>query len=462
MRTSATFPLWPRSCFGDDSARLAFSLCVLLLLWPNLCWSADFQELPASERKQWVAEKIADLNADTLSERAMAERALLQAGPELLPLLPPPELLPNVAVRQAVREIRLRLEEAKARDSVKTSVVTIKGKLPLKDIFKQITRQTGNPIDAGQLPAKMLDQTSVIEKRTLPFWEMLELLGSEFKFQIGRPEAKNAEPPAVRLIPADAKSRPVAETTSGAFRVEVQALQLRPRFGVPSQQLLRVPLRLSAEPRLRPLFLTLAGKDFSARTAKGIPLPAFNPDAKLELPLGEEGTETAFQMDFQVPKPFTEKAVQFTGKATLTVAADAEEIAFRDLKNDAGAARRKGGVTVTLNEITFQPDEKLPSQNTAQFRITVHYDTGGPAFESHRTWMFHNLVYLEDAQGRRVQRSGDFRTDLRTDGGVIVEYHFDHLAGNQGDYKFVYVAPTLIINVPVSFDFKNLPTPQPQ
>jgi len=446
----------------DENRILRYLPLVLLSLFflsgiPRLGIGQDANPKTPEVKEAWVEEQIQRLDADTLRERAGAEKALLEAGPAVLPFLPPPELLPSVAVRQAVRRIRLRLEEAKARKSVKASTVTIRGTFPLEVLLKKIAEQTGNPIDAGELPQEMLAQEVSFNADELAFWEALARIGSKAGFQIQPAESPVAATSAVRLTPAESDRGTVTETTDGAFLIQAGKLKLRPRFGVEDQQLLRVPIRIAAEPRLRPLFLKIQGQDFTARTKEGGELTPFNPEASLELPLGEGGNETAFPMDFLVPKPFKEPAIELTGKATLTVAAGSEEIAFTNLPKAQGTARRRGGVTVTLNEIDFRADEENPNRQTAKIRVTVNYDTGGPAFESHRTWIFHNRVYLEDSQGKRIERNSNFHTALQTDGGVIVEYNFDDLADDSAEYQFVYVAPTLIINVPVEFEFENLP-----
>ncbi len=452
----------PSMLGGSPRAQFVFCLMLIWFAFDILIFpKASSHEQPAPQiQKEWVAEQVQKLDADTLQERTQAERALLEAGPDVLPFLPAPELLPNAAVRQAVRRIRLRLEEAKARESVKGSTVTIKGTLPLKDILKQITEQTGNQLDASQLPAEMLERSIELELGNISIWGTLDILGDEYGFGWKFTKAPNEASPKLRLIPGETESPFVESTMREAFLLRAHALKFRPRFGVADQQLLRIPIHLSAEPRLRPLFLKVEGADFSILTPKRESVPSFNPAAKLELPLGEDGTDIAFDMDFEVPKSFREEAVNLTGKATVTVAAGSEEFAFTDLAKDVGAAKRRGGVTVTLHEIEFQPDKKNTDRKAARFRITVHYDTGGPAFESHRTWMFHNRVYLEDAKGQEMERASDFHTALQTDGGVTVEYKFENLPGGLGDYKFVYVAPTLIINVPIAFEFENLPVPK--
>ncbi len=459
ITTAANVPMRkirPRSLVSLWFLFLPFAGCLVL---PSF---GDAEDAPAKtmQKKEWVAEQIARLDADTLKERSAAEKELLEAGPEILPMLPPPELLPSASVKQAVRRVRVRLEEAQARESVKPARITLKETAPLENILKAVAERTGNAIDASALPPAMRERSVSLDVSNEPFWDVMEHLAKDAGFVIDGSAKGNINRSELVLEP-DSKTaiKPSASTNVGAFRVEVDPLKLRTRFGKDDQQLLRVPFRLSAEPRLRPLFLKLAGKDFSARTKKGRSLDPFNPAQKLELPLGEGGTEATFHMDYQVQKPFQADAVELTGQATLTVAADSEDITFSDLAKSTGAARRRGGVTVTLNEVEFEPDKKHADRQSAVVRVTVHYDTGGPAFESHRTWIFHNRVFLEDAQGRRIERGQQYRTDLQTDGGVMVEYNFDNLPGGKDDYRFTYVAPTLIIDVPIRFEFKSLSVP---
>ena len=55
---------------------------------------------------------------------------------------------------------------------------------------------------------------------------------------------------------------------------------------------------------------------------------------------------------------------------------------------------------------------------------------------------------------------GDFGTLLQADGAVAVEYGFGPLTEAVDRYQFIYVAPTLIINVPIRFDFTTVPVSQ--
>src|SRR5262249_22720000 len=97
--------------------------------------------------------------------------------------------------------------------------------------------------------------------------------------------------------------------------------------------------------------------------------------------------------------------------------------------------------------------EAESGKQSASVKITVSYETGGPAFESHRTWVYHNAAWLEDGE-RRVPFS-DFDTLLQGDGSVQLEYHFSDLPRRDG-LKFVYEAPTLLLDVPFDLEFSDV------
>ena len=83
------------------------------------------------------------------------------------------------------------------------------------------------------------------------------------------------------------------------------------------------------------------------------------------------------------------------------------------------------------------------------------YDAGGPAFESHQTWILHNEVFLEDNDGRKMRLNGGSETTRQGDGAVAIEYRFVDLPEPLSRYEFVYVVPTLIIDVPVEFEIQS-------
>jgi hypothetical protein len=421
--------------------------------------------------KRQVERLVEELDADSRESRMAAQRELLRMGPPVLKHLPPPELLPDSAVRGTVRELRLALEEQQARESVRPSHVTLLGEMPLGEALQRIQEQTGNAFDAPEL----LKRPVQADFRDTPFWTAFDALAA----QVGFGWSLAGTSGAIRVQPGDAtQARELAVDTSGVYRVAVTSAGLRPIAGRSDERLLRMSVRLTAEPRLRPLFLKYAGRDLEA-SAGGRTLAPFSPDAKKEIPFGEGGKDVRVTWDFRVPTDVEVTEASLHARATILTAAGREKITFTELESSEGASRRRGGVTVSLEQVVFRaraagrggearpqgdapdghaPDAAAdkPAGQSARIRVAVGYDTGGPAFESHRTWIFHNEAWLETAAGRRIEYNG-FTTELQRDGAVAVEYEFDRLKSAAGDYKFVYVAPTLLIEVPVEVKLREIP-----
>ena len=418
-------------------------------------------DAPASQGSSGLQGKvdalIKQLDADTLKTRSRAERALLKLGPKILPLLPPPERLPHLSSREAVRRIRIRLQRAKARQSVLPARVTLKATLPLTDLLKAVSSQSQNRIELAGVPRDVREQTWKVDYQEQLFWAVMDDLVQRAKLQYR--DVAGSEHLTLEMRHEQSQPDEIAVVHSGVFRVAVNSVELRPLHGAAGRdaRLLRIRLSLTTEPRLRPLFLKFAAKRFMARSPAGDVLEPFVPDEAHPHDFGEGGGQLKFSLNYKVPKSVRLTYVVLQAKVPTKTAAGEEKITFRNLADAEGVARRRGGVTVTLQEVKFRQTNQQEHQ--ARIGVAISYDVGGPAFESHRTWIFHNKAYLETKNGRRVEPAGGFKTNLQTDGAVAVEYHFKRLKRDPLEYRFVYVAPTLIIDVPVAFEFRKIPVP---
>jgi hypothetical protein len=393
-----------------------------------------------------VAAAVRDLGADTLAARAAAEQSLLEMGPDVLELLPPVDVIEAPAVREAVRRIRTQLELQAARQSIEPDDVTLTGRMTLREAAAAIGRQTGNLVLVDRLPDEVSDRPIEVAFESAPFWKCL----GDVQRMAGASWEMVNDPPAVALIlrAADA-SPPVAGTTSGVFRVSVESLALKP--GV-----VRVQFQLVAEPRLRPLFLKLADADFEAKVGDQ-PLELFSPAAKTELPMTTRAP-ASFAVLFHRPAEERSGPLTIKGKLIVETAAAPTEVHFRDLSGTVPVVRRRGGVTVTLQRARYLPS--TAAGRRARVRLSISYDTGGPAFESHRTWIYHNDVCLQSEDGRRFAVNDGFDTMAEASGGVVVEYRFKDLPDLPPTaWELVYVAPTLLIEAPVEFEFRDLELP---
>ena len=430
------------------------ALLVVVTLMPHAtATAAESPNRAASKNlERSVSMYLKQLDSDSRQSRVQAEKQLLAIGPKVLPFLPAPELLPNVSVRVAVRRIRIKLEQRKARESILPGYVTLKGSTSLDNALQQIATQTGNHIDLSSLAEKTRTQSLQLDFNRRPFWSVMDSIAQQAKLQF----QFSAGVDGLKLTTLPGGSAPTNSTVTyaGAFRIAAEAAALRPIFGDDEHRLLPVHVQLACEPRLRPLFLSYSPGDFIVKADSKASFPPRSPDARLEIPLGEGGRHVKVKLDFNVPVKTAVSQVSLQGKLKVKTAAGTEKIVFANLPQATGVARRRGGVTVKLQKVVFQKSAR--NELEAQVRVAVSYDFGGPAFESHRTWIYHNEVYLETADGRRVEYSG-FDTPRQGDGLIVLEYKFEQLKGLPGQFRFVYLAPTLIIDVPVEFQIQNIP-----
>jgi hypothetical protein len=450
-------------------ARLALAIglafCVAKPTWPD-----DRPSAADSQTVRQIQRLIDQLDADTRSERVKAQNALLKLGPSILPLLPEDRAIASAAARQSLQEIRLRLQREAGLASLLPSRVTLKGTYSLRSVLEQIALQTGNEFDTHALGDPLLERRVTVDFRSRAFWSACDAVVSNVGLEYGTASGRRLE--LVRATRGSVE-RPLAVADDGAFRIAVASASIRPSVANRAGYALHVSWSLAAEPRLRPLFAAIAGRDLHAQTTDTIASPPrsesaggsqraltvfrpISPAAKLELSMneGQEPLRLETQFDFPVTATSTPR-IDFGGSFAVEMAAAPVQIAFDDLVTPDQPAKRVGSVAVRLRQVEIPVSGKV---GQGRVDLNVVYDERGPAFESYRAWMYHNEVWLETKSGRRILPRPLVATQREADGGIAVEYNFAGVTGTPADYRLVYVAPTLVTRSPVQFQLRNLPT----
>lgn len=392
---------------------------------------------------------IRGLDAGTLAERSRAERQILDLGPEVLSKIPVLETIESVSARESLRRIRLQLERRAAKESSGPSKVTLQGSFGLVETLRKIQQQTGNRIELAADQAELRGLTLVLDWDKTNFWNCLDDLRRRYSLEWDSPRNSTSMP----IFRKKVATNPRAVQISGPFRVSIENVEFRDVVGESQQKLLRVTTRLSVEPRLRPLSISMAASELKAALNNGQPIAPWNPDAKYEHPVRDDNHEVVMTWDFVQSNALTESGISIRGTLHCQIAAAVERVVFDRTSLTSGTIRRRGGVSVRLREVTFGDDDS--ETHDAEIGITVSYEAGGPAFESHRTWIYHNAVYLETKSGVRSNFTG-FETAQQSDGTVAVDYRWRNLASPGNQFQFVYEAPTLIIDVPIEIDFGEI------
>jgi len=79
------------------------------------------------------------------------------------------------------------------------------------------------------------------------------------------------------------------------------------------------------------------------------------------------------------------------------------------------------------------------------------------SLQSHRNWVFQNLSYLLDKDGKPIENAG-FETTRQSPNDVGVAYLFDVPEGLDG-LTWVYETPAAIVDLPVDYELKDIELP---
>jgi hypothetical protein len=354
-------------------------------------------------------------------------------------------------VRDALARLRKALEKRLALESTQAARITVTGHKSVGELLTAMEAQSTNRIAlaADVAPPEGL----AVDWRGVPFWNSVDAIGRARGWQPRWSTLNNRW----ELAPVKESERDLASVVSGPFRVAVRIVTWK-TLPDSTQRLLRASLVVQAESRLRPLFLAVSPGDWSGRMG-ATQLSAWNPTAEYELSFGDHGREVEWTLDLVAPTADTKtEPWSLTGKANVHLAAGTEPFVFDATRLSRGATQRRGDVTVRLKPALFETGAE--GKRDVTVRMVLSYAQGGPAFESHRVGMFHRTARLETTDGTTVPFH-KFEVVTEADGGVALEFHFTGLMSAPANYRFLYDAPTLLLDVPVQVEFARIEAPQP-
>ena len=414
----------------------------------------------AAELAGDVAAYVEQLSSPERAVRVAAEQALLRGGPELLDRLPATESVADPAARSALLRIRQRLETLRIEQQTAATLVTLEGAATLGEMTDRLSAATTRPIGSDRTDRQLLiahlfaltieqsEQRVELNIRRQPFWKAVDELAAKAGLRLSGTDANGR----FTFRPRTGEDDATRIGYSGAFRIEAGPVELRPVAGRDDQRLARLGIELRSEHKLRPLFVSYGGSDVTLVTAEGDRLASFTPAAKYELPFGEGGHAIDLRFNFLAPAEQIAEPLTFGAALKVTAAAGTESLDYA-FDGTSPKEHSRGGVTVRFREATLHAD------GTAEVELSVVYETGGPAFESHRTWVYHNRADVSyrrnDGELVTIDHEPGFSTIAQSDGGVVLRYRFEDIPPDATPV-FNYRAPTKIVVIPVDVEIGGL------
>lgn len=453
--------------------RLQFCFAALLVLAVPLA----AQPLAASDDlAAEVGELVMDLGADAQATREAAGDRLLELGGEtaasgerLLELLPKPVEQMPAAVRTALMTIRRTLADRVAKLAVTETRVTLDVvQAPLEEVLATIEQQTGNKIKdvRAQFGQQEGDKRVTIEIVDAPFWEAVDMLLDEAGLGIYSYSGEDA----LALVGREQGATPRWSTAAyaGPLRIEATRINATRNLRQITGESLTLQLEIAWEPRLRPIAFSQPLAEVQAENENGAELLIERPDQSLDVEISTGSQATELSIPMVLPTRKTSLIASLTGRLEAIIPGREAEFRFTKLDDLSKPQRQQeGGATVTLQQMR---------KNNDIWELHMRLELAGAegdeapadAFASHRGWVFNNITYLEDKEGRRVEHAG-FETTMQRGNEIGVAYLFDlstatagegaEAAGDIADYVWIYKTPTAILRFPIEYELNHIPLP---
>jgi hypothetical protein len=120
---------------------------------------------------------------------------------------------------------------------------------------------------------------------------------------------------------------------------------------------------------------------------------------------------------------------------------------------------KREGITVKVSQLDLARDHWT-------LVMELDYPAEGPHFESFESWLVYNEISLKKKDdGETFPNNGGYVIDSSAGTRAVVSYHFVDepskklLRGKSEDWTVVYRTPGTILEIPVAFEFKDLPLP---
>ncbi|MFN4261263.1 MAG: hypothetical protein ACK4RK_18395 [Gemmataceae bacterium] len=319
------------------------------------------------------------------------------------------------------------------------SRVTLRKTCTLSEALDELRKQTSIQVldrsDAATARLKLnLDQVT--------FWQALDTIAQEADLRVSLHEGGRQ----IALIDGPYRELPVSY--DGLFRITVKKVLLLQDFETDVVTGL-AQLEVAWEPKFRAFLLQTQPRDLVVVDDKG--RQRLGESAGRGQAPVHERLSYDLQVSFPAPPRSALRLASFEGKLEI-IGAD-KMLTFVFDKPERGQSQKQDGVTVLLD--SFIADDELW---TVGFTLT--YPPEGPKFESFQSSLLNNEIHLAK-NGKRYPANGGYEID---DNQARYRFVADpdinlKLGRDKTGWKIEYQTPGRIQEVPIRFQFQDVPLP---
>ncbi len=408
------------------------------------------------EKVKGLVEQLADKDPDK-QDTAAAE--LLRLGPDVLLYLPKPNAKLPEAQKKALAVIRKALRDEQIKRDLAPKLVTIDDELPVSKMLAELEKQTGIRVEDRR---EGTDAKIKLKLNKVTFWQALDAIAKEADGRIDY-----YRPGSIRLMAREPNYVTPPISYNGIFRTVVRRITAIHDLESEGSNYTAI-VEVAWEPRFRPFKLDFGPSDITVEDDKGRKVGPVEGERGDNRP---EKTSLAVPADlfvrFDVPLGSLERSSlklgQLKGRLNFVGPTRMESFAFdktlAEMQKDpkAGEMTREG-VTVKVSSMELAKDHWT-------LVMALEYPADGPQFESFESWLVKNKIMLKSKDGEKTfPNNGGYVIENSVGNRAAIEYNFvdskkDGQRGDPADWKLVYETPALMVEVPMSFEFKDVPLP---
>jgi hypothetical protein len=406
------------------------------------------------EAKDALAEKVKqlfkELDDASAEKRDAAEKALVELGPGIMPLLPKVTPRTSAEVKDRLLRISKSLDKVAAEEIIKPKLLNLAGDVPLKTVLEEIEKQTGNKVrDMRAEGGDAADLTIKSKLASVPFWQGLDQILDEHTLGL---EASATESGALSLI-----ARPDGQATrfgkafySGPFRFEAIELEAVRSLRTSNMERLRLFVEATWEPRLRPVIFEQKLEDVIAKDEKGEVIPIDGADGDISVDVEFDANLIELELPLKLPSRDIKSLSSVKGKASIVLLGRDALFEFTNIAKAKEVKQSQAGVTVVLESVTKTDD-------VYEVQVRVELDDAQGTLESFRAGLFASEAYLMTPNLERIDNDGE--ESSREDENVFGRIYQFVLDGDISKYKFVFKTPVTVIRTPVEYELKDIQLP---
>jgi hypothetical protein len=321
-------------------------------------------------------------------------------------------------------------------------LVTLKAKdIKLSKVLDTLRGQTGIEVQIsadGDVTKLNLDKVG--------FWHAIDEIAKEADRRVtlyGRDRK-------ITLVEHADGWRAMPTSYSGLFRVVLNRIvQIRDLENNSGAGLAR--LEVAWEPSFQAFYLEMKPETLQVKDDRGL---------LRDLPRLERGrlpAPTGIAMQFEIPLPPFPRSSASIGSisGSFTMLGSPKLVDFTVDKLADGVQLKQDGVVLKLQNLKI-------GKELWTFDVSLQYPAGGPEFESFQSWLFNNQTYLVHKSGKRMEPSG-FSDEQSGQRSATIRYRYlfddEKDAGKTTNWKLIYRTPAPVVEVPVKFEFKDVPLP---